>query len=342
VSDDGEVIDVFCHWLPERLVRALEHTTLKAPRLLERASAMPVMTNPDARFRLTRAFAEYRQIPSLAAPPLEQLADAATTPRLAQIANDEQAALVQQHPQDFAGFVGALPMNDPDAACREAERAVKQLGAAGVQIYSDVNGVPLDHPRFAPLFGVLEQLDRPIWLHPLRGVATPDYPGESVSRCELWWTLGWPYETSKAMYRLVFAGVFERWPGLKIITHHAGGMTPMMAGRLGNGLSGKAYGIRTPAVHADSLKTSLKEPAVTAFRHFYADTATFGSAAAIRCGAEFFGVDRMLFASDMPFGPREGAVLIEQTIDAVKGLGFSQVEREAVFSGNARRVCAAR
>jgi aminocarboxymuconate-semialdehyde decarboxylase len=331
---DAEAIDVFCHWLPEGLVGALRQHTLKAPRLLERAAAMPVMTDLDARFRLTRSFSGYRQIPSLAAPPLEQLADAETTPQLAQIANDEQAALVARHPEDFAGYVSALPMNNPDAACREAERAIGQ-GAAGVQVYTDVNGVPLDDPRFAPLFELMARLDRPIWIHPLRGIATPDYPGEAVSRCELWWTLGWPYETSKAMYRLVFAGVFERWPRLRIIAHHAGGMMPMMAGRLSNGLDDGAYGLRTSAEHADSLKTSLKESPDAACRRFHADTATFGSAPAIRCAVEFFGTERMLFASDMPFGPREGAALIEQTLAAVHDSGLGRI-----LTANARRVCA--
>lgn len=78
----------------------------------------------------------------------------------------------------------------------------------------------LDTPPFMALFALMAELDRPLLLHPTLGMDTPDYAGETYSKYELWWALGWPCETSKAMYRLVFAGVLDRWPELKIITHH--------------------------------------------------------------------------------------------------------------------------
>ncbi len=84
----------------------------------------------------------------------------------------------------------------------------------------------------------MAELDRPIWLHPARTAAMTDYAAESKSRYEMWWCFGWPYETSVAMVRLVFSGVFDRYPGLKIITHHLGGMIPYYDGRIGPGHAG--------------------------------------------------------------------------------------------------------
>ena len=82
----------------------------------------------------------------------------------------------------------------------------------------------------------MAEIGRPIWLHPTRTGSFADYATEDKSKFELWWTFGWPYETSVAMARLVFAGYFDRWPGLRIITHHMGGMIPYFAGRIGPGL----------------------------------------------------------------------------------------------------------
>src|SRR6266508_2112698 len=123
---------------------------------------------------------------------------------LARLANDELAELCTAHPDRFMGFAASLAMNDPDAAVREAQRATKDLGALGVQIFTNVNGVALDEPRFAPLFAAMAELDRPIWVHPARASAHPDYLTEDRSKYELWWVFGWPYETAIFMSRLIF------------------------------------------------------------------------------------------------------------------------------------------
>jgi aminocarboxymuconate-semialdehyde decarboxylase len=265
-------------------------------------------------------------VPSLCGPPIENFAP----PDLARLANDEQAALAAKHRGRFDGFVAALPMHDPDAAVAEADRAVTQLGAAGVQVYANVNGRPLDAPEFLPLFERMAQLNRPIWLHPALGMEHADYPGETASKYELWWALGWPYETSKAMYRLVFAGVFDRWPNLKIIAHHGGGLIPMIEGRLDAGM--KACGTRTPPEMREKDRTPLRGKPLASFKRFHADTATFGSAAAIECALGFFGAERMLFATDMPFYDIAG------TIEAVRQVERPNAEQAAVLAGNFKRL----
>src|SRR5436190_1896904 len=177
----------------------------------------------------------YVQVFSLPTPPIEVFATPSDAVDLARAANDGMADLVRRYPDRFAGFVAALPLNDPDAAVRELRRALTDLGARGFQMYTNVLGKPISAPEFHPLFETMVEHDLPIWLHPYRGADMSDYKTEALSQYEIWWTFGWPYETSVAMARLVFDGCFDRFPTLKVITHHMGAMAPYFAGRVGPG-----------------------------------------------------------------------------------------------------------
>src|SRR5205823_10322991 len=139
---------------------------------------------------------------SLPLPPLETIAGRDKSPQLAREANDGLAELVATHDR-FLGFAAALPMNNPGAAVQELTRALDELGAFGVQVYTNVAGKPLDAPEFLPLFAEAARRDVPIWIHPARGADFTDYQSETSSQYEIWWTFGWPYETSVAMSRLV-------------------------------------------------------------------------------------------------------------------------------------------
>jgi uncharacterized protein len=227
-------------------------------------------------------------------------------------------------------------MNDPDALLAEAERAVKKLGAVGVQVFTNVNGAPLTASATLPLFDLAAELDVPIWMHPARGADVADYKTEKKSHYEIWWTFGWPYETSVAMAHIVFAGLFDKHPDLKIITHHLGGMIPYFEGRVGPGWD--QLGSRTSDEDYGALLRKLKKRPLDYFRMFYADTATFGSMPATECGLEFFGTDRVLFASDAPFDPEKGSAYIRWTIEIVDRLNVTAAERQAIYEGNARRL----
>lgn len=280
-------------------------------------------------------FEDYSQIISLAAPPIESLGEPAEAAELARLANDEMAELVRSRPDTFAGFVAGLPMNDPDAALGEIDRSVRELGALGIQIYTHVNGLPLDDPRFEPVFARMAELDRAIWVHPARNSSWPDYPAEEKSKFEVWWLFGWPYDTSAFMARLVFSGLLTRYPSLKVITHHAGGMVPFFSGRVGPGMD--SFGARTPPEESELVESGLEGRPIDAFRRFYADTAVFGAPHALRCACEFFGVERMLFASDMPFDPVQGS-FIRDTIADIEALEVSEADRERIYAGNAREL----
>jgi aminocarboxymuconate-semialdehyde decarboxylase len=130
------------------------------------------------------------------------------------------------------------------------------------------------------------------------------------------------------MIRMVFCGLFDRYPNLRIITHHLGGMIPYYDGRVGPGL--KVLGARTSDEDYSQVLPSLKRPHMDYLREFYADTAMFGGGAhALRCGLEFFGAGRVVFATDAPLGP------IAPTIRAVKALGLSAADERKLFCGNA-------
>jgi aminocarboxymuconate-semialdehyde decarboxylase len=272
----------------------------------------------------------------LSSPTVDALASGITAIELARCANDALAKLVDVFPDRFPGFVATLPLSEPLAAQLEAERAICKLGAVGVQIYTSVAGIPLDRPQLLEIFGCVADLDRPIWLHPIRAMTSPDYPSEEVSKFDLWWAFGWPHETSIAMGRLVFAGIFDRWPNLDVITHHVGGTIPLFAGRIGSGLS--VLGTRNGPEQASAVATELKEPPLQAFRRFYADTASFGSRATLECGREFFGISHLLFATDMPFDPEQGPGYIRDTILAINQMSLSDAERSALFDGNIKRL----
>ncbi len=325
-------IDAFAHILPPAYAGRLEAIT-SGDAVSERIHGYrpwiredPALIDLDARWRTIDPFGDYRQILTLAVPPVDELGDPAAVADLARAANDELAELVARHPDRFAGFTAALPMGDPQAAAAELERAMSQLGALGAQLHTNVAGAPLDEPRFEVIFDVVTGKGGALWIHPTRSPVWSDYPAEPASKYGIWWSLGWPYETSVAMARLVYSGCFDRHPGLTVITHHAGAMVPHFAGRL-------ASPIEDP--DRDAIIGGLKDDPIDYFRRFYADTAMFGASHAVRCAVEFFGADHVLFGTDMPLG---GPTVVADTIADISSLGLPDADEAAIFAGNARRL----
>jgi len=296
-----------------------------------------MMTDLDKRFEVMDLFGEdYCQILSLASPPFEKYADAAKSLELAQIASDGMAELCQKYPDRFPGFIGTAVLNNPDAMVEEARRNIEDLGACGMQIFTNVGGKPLDLPEFEPFFDYMASTGKAVWMHPARGANFPDYLSEKKSEYEIWWTFGWPYETSAAMARLVFSGMFDRNPGLKVITHHAGGMIPFFEGRVGPGWD--QMGARTTDSDLGEVLRGLQRPHLEYFKEFYADTASFGSRKAIEHAIEFFGEDRVMFASDAPFDPEKGPMYIRETIKILDTLDVSAATRKKIYQDNAAKL----
>jgi len=328
-------IDAYNHFFPKRYYDALLETPAGTKDLGKRVRGIPALSNLDERRRVVGMFEDYAQLLSLGLPAVERLWGPDKAPEMARIGNDGLAEIVERHPDQFVGYSALLPMNVPEAAVREAERVLAN-GANAVQIASNVNGRPLDEPEFWPIFEVIAKSGKPILLHPARTREMPDYPTEKHSKYEICSVLGWPYETGVTLARLVFSGIMDRYPDLKVIAHHLGGVIPYLEGRVGH--SWDQLGARTSDEDYASLLKRLKKRPYDYFKDFYGDTAVEGARAATVCGLDFFGAEHVLFASDCPFDKEKGPGYIRSTIAVIESLGLTAADKERVCHGNARRM----
>jgi predicted TIM-barrel fold metal-dependent hydrolase len=326
------MLDVFNHFVPKAYLDRLGDLIPGQPAV----TAFPrikALWDVDARRTLVDSFPGLQQILSLANPPLELVAAPDKSSELARLANDELAKVCHDHRDHFPSFIASLPMNNVEATLVEVDRAITELGACGIQVFTNVAGKPLSAPEFRPLFERMAKHDLPVWVHPMRGPSFPDYASEQVSENEIWFSFGWPYETTACMTRLIYSGLFDALPTLKIITHHMGGMIPFFHGKISLGFQQIFFG--TPGRNPLAEKAGLKKAPLDYFKMLYADTA-LGEAAPTRCGHDFFGTAKCLFATDAPFDSEQGHALIRKTIAAVNALEIPAAEKDAIFSGNAR------
>ncbi|HUQ26776.1 MAG TPA: amidohydrolase family protein [Burkholderiales bacterium] len=331
-------LDIFPHIFPQAFFERMKGIAEKNPALgsqLKRWLHIPVLWDLDKRIQMMKRFPEYKQILTLSLPAIEFLGTPEETPALARLANDGMFEIVQEHNDLFPAFVASLPLNNVEASLREMERAIVKLGAKGIQIFTNMNGRPMDDPEFFPIFEKMaNQYQLPIWVHPTRTAKFADYPTvEQKSKYEMWWLFGWPYETSVFMGRMVFSGMFDKLPNLKIITHHLGAMVPFLSHRVGYGMD--QFGARTSDEDYEGLRKRMKKRPVDYFKMFYNDTSINGWASGIRTGLDFFGSKRVLFGTDCPFDPQGGPLFIKETIKAIDSLKLPKDDLRRVYFGNA-------
>ncbi|HEU4659082.1 MAG TPA: amidohydrolase family protein [Pseudolabrys sp.] len=327
-------VDAYTHFIPPAFFDKLVSSGY--PDIGKRMRGVPSIYDLDIRRKVVDTFPDYGQILSYPMPPLENLAKGTQLDEFCKIINDGFADICAKHRDHFPGWVAQISLADVDGAIRESERAIKN-GALGVQIYTNIAGKPLDEPEFIPFFAAMEKIGKPIWLHPVRGANFADYTTEKKSKYEIWWALGWSYETAAAMARLVFSKIMDNHPNLKIITHHFGGIVPMLEGRIGPGWD--QLGARTSDEDLSAVRNSLKKRPLDYFKHdFYTDTAVFGGEPATRCGFAFYDLDKIVFASDCPFDPEKGTMYTRETLRILDGLNLSKADREKIDRGNLERI----
>jgi predicted TIM-barrel fold metal-dependent hydrolase len=235
------------------------------------------------------------QVVSHAQPAAQGLPEAAGVAAARQ-ANDQLAAAVARHPDRLRGFA-TLPTGSPSAAADELARSVGELGFVGGLVNSTLgtDGAFLDDPRFAPLLVRFEELDVPLYLHPappppsLRDVLYGGLPAPvaGVLATTAW---GWHSEAGLHTLRLVAGGVFDRHPGLRVISGHCGEMLPIMLGRIDDVLPPSVSGLAEP-------------PSAYFLRHVWVTTSAMFTLPPVLCAISVFGVDRVLFSVDYPFAP---------------------------------------
>lgn len=292
----------------------------------------------DERFRVMDKYEGVAQIITPTGPPLDLVTSGQTAVDLARMCNDGLADLVAKYSDRFLGAVAILPMDDIDAALKEAERAIRELKFKGIFLMTPRFGQsikvtkPLDTADMMPLYDMMARFDLPIWIHPRREFLTPDYTVEENSKYCLNQCFGWPYETTLGMARLVYGGVLAQYPDLKFITHHAGAMVSFMADRIEG--SCEWYEM---SLNVKFTKQFPKRP-IEYFRLFYNDTAIYGNTSALMCAYSFFGADRLLFGTDFPYDAGWGDVCTRKTIHAIEAMGIGASEKQKIFAENARRI----
>jgi uncharacterized protein len=330
-------IDIFNHVMPQAYLELVKKHS-KEPGMVKRMSGLRMLWDIEHRVEMLRTkFPDVKQVLTLSLPAPELLGGPAESPQFARVANDGMAEMCRRWPEEFPAFVASLPMNNVDAALAEMDRAIDELGAKGIQIISSVAGRPLDDPEFFPVFErITNHHDRAIWMHPARPASRADYAGEPKSKYEIWQVLGWPFETSVAMARIVFSGLLQRLPKMRIITHHCGGMIPYFAGRAET-LWAQLGSRSTDAEESEVLKR-LAKPPIEYFKMFYGDTVLGGATAPLACGLAFFGADRVVFASDCPFDPEGGPMFIREGIRSIEDLKLPEGDKRKIYFGNALKL----
>ena len=211
---------------------------------------------------------------------------------------------------------------------RQAEELVRSLEAGNVRGlgFRTLLTVAREHPEGFTL----------LWRHAAREPQFADYASEKASENEIWFTFGWPYETTACVTRLIFSGLYDELPGLKIITHHYCGMVPFYAGKIQLGFDQIFFG--TSQKNPQAEKAGLRRAPMDYYKMIYADTALNGSVAATRCGHAFFGAEHSVFATDAPFDAEDGRLLIRTTLAAIDALEIPRSEKDLILGGNARRL----
>ena len=330
-------IDAYTHFFPKRFFDRMNEVAGDYKNIGKRVRSLPALYDVDVRKKIVDGHKDYQQILSYPQPPIETFAKPGEIDDWIRLINDGFAELCAKERDHFPGWVAQISLASPDAGAREAERAIKDLGALGVQIYTQVAGNPIDRPEYQPFWTKMNELGKPVWIHPARGAEMPDYANEKKSLYEIWWALGWSYETACAMSRLIFSKTLDKNPNLKLIVHHFGGIVPMLEGRLGPGWD--VLGSRTSDEDYVSLRKSLKKRPLDYFKQdFYADTAVFGGVPATKCGLEFFPREKVLFASDCPFDPEGGTMYPRVTMQIFDALELSKTDREMINYRNLEAV----
>lgn len=237
-------------------------------------------------------------------------------PRAAEVCrimNDHFAQTVASNPRRFVGLAN-LPMQDPLAAARELERAVKDLGMRGAEITTNIEGANLDAKDLAPFYAKMQELDVPVFLHPSNVLGQ-----ERLARYHLANLIGNPTDTAVAAASLIFGGVLKEFPRLKFYLAHGGGTCPFIRGRWEHG-----WHVRPEA------RIHIERPPSEYFRQLYFDSLAH-SVPALTYLVETVGPERIVLGTDYPFDM--GDYHAVQTVASVPRL--TDAQRHRILGDNA-------
>jgi aminocarboxymuconate-semialdehyde decarboxylase len=236
--------------------------------------------------------------------------------RLARLANDGFGEIVEEHPDRFTALA-TLPLQAPEAAAVELDRAVEECGLRGAMLMSNVEGQPLDSGRFMPVYERAVKLDVPLYIHPTSPInhnAMEDYRLVPI--------LGFGVDTTLAVLRLVFSGVLKRLPRLKLAASHLGGVYPYLRGRIDTGFH--AY---------PECKVDITEPPSRYMKRVWMDSIIYDEEVFMSAYA-FSGPEKIMLGSDFPHQIGD----LENAVDRIMRLAICDEEKEKILGGNAAKL----
>ena len=327
-------IDIYTHFFPpayaKEITRRATHTHPDVPNIEMLMRMFPNLCEFEMRLaHMDRYETSLQVLTPLPIPTDLFVSDPPAAAALAQVANDAMAEAVAKRQDRFAG-VALLCFLDPAQAANELERAVTHLGFKGAMLFTNIAGKPLDMPGLFHVYEKAQNLDVPLWIHPISW----NYY-DWVRDYLIWQIFGWPVDTTFAMARLVYGGVLEKFPNLKFITHHAGGTTPYLIGRVIDTYDQNEELTRLSGSVASTSRPAAKRP-IDYYRMFYGDTALSGIPGAMSCAYDMFGSEHFLFGSDYPFGPDSGQRFIHSNLAAIDTLKLPDRDRRRILVENAR------
>lgn len=257
---------------------------------------------------------------SLTAPGV-QMFDADTATDLAAIANDALADVCKRNPTRFAGL-GSFAPHSPRRAAKEMERAINDLKLNGFIVNSHTNGEYMDDPKFFPILEAAEALDACIYIHPRAASDSLKGPLQDYGMDSAMW--GYGVEVGTHMVRMMAAGVFDRFPKLKICVGHMGEAVPFWIWRI-TFMNSRAQAIGSAPKTELTMAEYFK-------RNFVFTTSGVEDHLALRYAIDKMGIDNVLWSIDYPYQPMEPAVAFMDTAPV------SDAERHALYHGNAERI----
>lgn len=315
----GIVIDVYCHHISRSVGKILNK--LKYYGEGKEFSYPPQNADPEVRLRLMEKYGIDIQALTQTTPVLlgfnpEEAAE------ICRLSNNDNYSLCKAYPKKFINIC-IISLLDMKSAIDELKRSINELDCRGVTISTNQNGKGLDSSEFYPFYEKLVEHDLPIFLHPTHWESYPLVDMENGWR--MMHIFGWPFDTTQAVWRLIFGGVLDRFPTLKIVTHHLGAMLPFFSRRIEQNFN-------------KFLKDRLSRHISEYWKNIYGDTATDGTLASYPCGYAFFGPDRMMYGTDYPFGAEDGEDFIRSNLEGIKSMNIPDEEKEKILGENAKKL----
>jgi len=243
-------------------------------------------------------------------------ADAGRQPEIARLVNDAYAELVAQHPARFKAFA-SIPMDDPDAAVAELHRAINELKMNGVILLSNIGGKPLTAPQYRPFFEEANRLQLCILLHPMLPANTDPFREYVLGPI-----VGFMFDTTLAVARMCYDGLFKDFPDIRWIVGHLGGAVPYLMERMDNGWRDFV-----------ECRAKIDELPSTYLKRLYYDTVNFNPHM-LMMARNMLGADHLVMGSDYPH--LLGS--IERSVSSIEGLDISDEEKRRIFEGTALRI----